>query len=414
MRKFKTSTIIIIILAILCGFIIPLAGVQGETVQELRAKIAEIEAQLETLRAQLSKLQALAFDIPATCKGLSFERNLKIGIAGDDVKCLQSLLNIDPETKLAEKGPGSSGNETRYFGPLTRKAVIKFQEKYIDEVLAPYGLAKGTGFVSITTRAKLNNLLAERNWQWVNNQKKLYELSPIEINLILKELQLRFPNKSERLKALATLRIGTPYQLGCLGEESGRDKDPIFRLDVTDCTVFVLTTVALLHSQNLEEARETMKFLNYRPNSEITFENRLHFTTDRNEVSPYFRDITGENLCGCSLKTKEVILNRIKADGKRLIDIEWQKEIVLKYIPNEYITKELFQNLPKAIGMAFIREGDEEIGLDVRHEGFLFEGKILFHATSVKGKVVAEDFFEYYFDKDGNARFDGIILFEIK
>jgi len=155
-------------------------------------------------------------------------------------------------------------------------------------------------------------------------------------------------------------------------------------LDVTDCTAFVLTNVALLYSQTIDEAKEIMKFLNYQPNSAITFENRLHFTTDRNAVSPYFRDITGENLCACKLKTKKVILNKVKSDGNRLIDIDWQKEIVLKYIPNEFITKDLFQNLPKTIGIAFIKEGDEEIGLDVRHEGFLFDGQFLFHATPNK------------------------------
>ena len=226
--------------------------------------------------------------------------------------------------------------------------------------------------------------LLETKWQWIDNQKKLYELSSTEIDSILEEVWQRFPEEEERLKALAILRLGTPYQLGCLGEESGRDKDPIFRLDVTDCTAFVLTNVALLHSQTIDEAKETIKFLNYQPNSAITFENRLHFTTDRNAVSPYFRDITGENLCACKLKTKKVILNKVKSDGNRLIDIDWQKEIVLKYIPNEFITKDLFQNLPKAIGIAFIKEGDEEIGLDVRHEGFLFDGQFLFHATPNK------------------------------
>lgn len=219
------------------------------------------------------------------------------------------------------------------------------------------------------------------------------------------------------------MRLGTPYQLGCLGEELGRDKDPIFRLDVTDCTAFVLTNVALLHAQNLEEAKDMMKFLNYQPENkgtgameyEITFKNRLHFTTDRNVTSPYFQDITeriaGEN----KVKKKELVLNKVKTDGKRLIDINWEKEIVIKYIPNEYITKELLDSLPKVVGIAFIREGDEKIGLDVRHEAFLFDGQFLFHASSTQRKVVDIDFSRYYFGDNGAAlRFNGIILFEVK
>ena len=118
--------------------------------------------------------------------------------------------------------------------------------------------------------------LLETKWQWIDNQKKLYELSSTEIDSILEEVWQRFPEEEERLKALAILRLGTPYQLGCLGEESGRDKDPIFRLDVTDCTAFILTNTALLLSKNLEEAREMMRFLNYQPGEDITFENRLH------------------------------------------------------------------------------------------------------------------------------------------
>ena len=266
----------------------------------------------------------------------------------------------------------------------------------------------------------------ELNWQWVNGQEKLYNLSPADIELILIELKKRFPEKSERLRAISFLRLGTPYQLGPLGEEKGRDSDPIFRIDVADCTVFVLTNVALLYSGNLEEARgslsprlisplayarEMMKFLNYR-SAEINFENRLHFSTDRNSVSPYFRDIT-EEIAGAKTQKKTVVLNKKRADGTRLIDIDWEREIVLKYIPSQHITGDFLANLLKVTGVAFIREGDEEIGLDIRHEGFLFDGKTLIHASSVWGRVVEENFLDYYFIDQKKPRFDGIILFEI-
>ncbi len=260
-----------------------------------------------------------------------------------------------------------------------------------------------------------NGNQSETKWQWLDNQKKLYELSLIEIDLLLEKVWQRFPEKEERLKALAILRLGTSYQLGCLGEGSGRDKDPIFRLDITDCTAFVLTNTALLLSENLEEAREMMRFLNYQPDKDITFENRLHFTAYRNLVSPYFRGITEEVAGKNKVIAKEIILNKIKEDGRRLIDIDWQKKITLKYIPNEYITKELFRVLPESVGIAFIRKEDAEVGLDVAHEGFLFDNQLFLHASSVEKRIVAINFWDYYFTGDDHIpKFDGVIFFEIK
>ena len=270
----------------------------------------------------------------------------------------------------------------------------------------------------------------ESDWQWVSEQDKLYSLTSAELNLVLIELKQRFPDKSERLRAISVLRLGTPYQLGCLGEETSsllspllfpearegeepvRDKNPIFRIDVADCTVFVLTNIALLHSQTITEAKEKMRLLNYQPDSEISFENRLHFTTYRNVVSPYFRDIT-EEIAGVKTQKKTVVLNKKRADGTRLIDIDWEREIILKYVPSQHITGDFLANLPKVTGIAFIREGDGEIGLDIRHEGFLFDGKKLIHASSVQGKVVEEAFLDYYFAEQKKPKFDGIILFEI-
>jgi hypothetical protein len=43
-----------------------------------------------------------------------------------------------------------------FFGPKTLAAVIKFQEKYRDEILKPVGLTKGTGYVGVSTRNFIN------------------------------------------------------------------------------------------------------------------------------------------------------------------------------------------------------------------------------------------------------------------
>lgn len=73
-----------------------------------------------------------------------WERDLRVGMTGDDVARLQQYLNVAPQ----------SG----YFGVLTKAAVTKLQEQYPADILVPNGLASGTGFFGPSTRAKLNNL----------------------------------------------------------------------------------------------------------------------------------------------------------------------------------------------------------------------------------------------------------------
>ena len=141
------------------------APAQAATTEELQAQIAALQAQLNTLLAQLSDLGGTTTptssgNVPAECSGITFDRNLTVGSTGNDVKCLQALLNTDSSTKLADSGAGSPGNETSYFGNITRAAVVKFQEKYASEVLAVYGLTAGTGYFGTTSRAKANAILA--------------------------------------------------------------------------------------------------------------------------------------------------------------------------------------------------------------------------------------------------------------
>ena len=82
-----------------------------------------------------------------------FKSNLSVSSQGAEVTELQKCLAKDPEVY-------PEGEITGYFGSKTKAAVIKFQEKYADEILTPYGLTSGTGAVKKSTRAKLNELCA--------------------------------------------------------------------------------------------------------------------------------------------------------------------------------------------------------------------------------------------------------------
>lgn len=74
---------------------------------------------------------------------------LSIGSSGNDVLQLQALLARDSEVY-------PEGQVSGYFGALTKKAVIRFQEKYADAILRPLNLTEGTGMVGAATRAHLD------------------------------------------------------------------------------------------------------------------------------------------------------------------------------------------------------------------------------------------------------------------
>lgn len=87
--------------------------------------------------------------IPSTgggaCPALS--RDLEQGSTGSDVQALQVFLNGSPSTQLAVTGAGSPGNESTYFGPITKAAVMKFQ--------AANNVSPVAGYVGPITRAAI-------------------------------------------------------------------------------------------------------------------------------------------------------------------------------------------------------------------------------------------------------------------
>ncbi len=86
----------------------------------------------------------------ASC-GLYMDKFMGLGKKNDveQVKKLQQFLN---------KWMGANLPVTGVFGPLTQSAVIAFQQKYLDEILKPWGINAPTGLVYLTTLRWINML----------------------------------------------------------------------------------------------------------------------------------------------------------------------------------------------------------------------------------------------------------------
>lgn len=51
--------------------------------------------------------------------------------------------------------------------------------------------------------------------------------------------------------------------------------------------------------------------------------------------------------------------------------------------------------------------------MDAAHEGILFDRETLIHASLAQGKVIKENFLDYYFADQKIPKFEGVVLFEI-
>lgn len=95
--------------------------------------------------------QGLRAKTTSKTASFQFKSELRTGSNGNEVEELQKCLAKDPEVY-------ADGTISGHFGEQTKEAVIRFQEKYAQDILAPWGFDEGTGIVSRTTRNKLNEI----------------------------------------------------------------------------------------------------------------------------------------------------------------------------------------------------------------------------------------------------------------
>ena len=121
---------------------------EDQTIKALLEQIAFLKVEIAKVQAQINAILKKKL----ACQ--KFEQNLYFGLRDNSqVKCLQEFL------KSQGNGIYAEGLITGNFLSLTNAAVIRFQEKYAPEILAPLGLEKGTGYFGSKTRTKVNQLM---------------------------------------------------------------------------------------------------------------------------------------------------------------------------------------------------------------------------------------------------------------
>ncbi len=131
------------------------ASIVERTPEQETERIKELLAQIEVLKKEIDKIrQQIAILLGRTMSCEKIKNNLYFGMMDNsEVRCLQDFL------RTQGAGIYPEGLVTGNFLGATRTAVIRFQEKYKEEILAPLGLESGTGIVGPKTREKINQIL---------------------------------------------------------------------------------------------------------------------------------------------------------------------------------------------------------------------------------------------------------------
>ncbi len=145
---------VVLAIAVLCFSFV--ANAQTANIQAL---IAQIKIQIAQLQAQLQNLLDQQQGGQAWCH--TFNTNIGMGqkTGNPEIEALKSALRKEGlfnDTMVSYINEG--------YNESLALAVTGFQEKYASEILSPYNLKRGTGFVGATTRSKLNMLYGCKNF----------------------------------------------------------------------------------------------------------------------------------------------------------------------------------------------------------------------------------------------------------
>ncbi len=147
MKKYIVSAVLAFVL------VLPAFVPQVKAAELSSAQINAVISLLQSFGVDQATINSVQSALGGTSTGTTnscynFSTNLGMGMNGSAVTALQNALKND----------GESVTVTGIYDEQTASAVTGFQQKYASDILTPNGLQYGTGYVGVSTRAKLNSL----------------------------------------------------------------------------------------------------------------------------------------------------------------------------------------------------------------------------------------------------------------
>ncbi len=211
---------------------------------------------------------------------------------------------------------------------------------------------------------------------------------------------LSFLPTQQRVATISKAMLGIPYNDKTLIGDVNTKEELVINLAAVDCFTFLDYVEAMRRSKDFGEFKDNLISVRYRARK-IDFQYRNHFFTDWISYghSSVF-DIT-ELLGGASTKIVNKTLN-LKKDRSNYLQGLPPVKRTIRYIPSSKINKNLLRQLQTG---DYIGIYTRQQGLDVSHVGIFIRDElgreVLRHASSVKGKVVDQDFIAYVLKTPG-------------
>jgi hypothetical protein len=217
------------------------------------------------------------------------------------------------------------------------------------------------------------------------------QMSDQQLDRAIAEAHL-VPAIGERVERLSALFVGVPYGDYPLGEGSGVEPQPRWRVDKVDCQTFVETVLAMANARSLDRARKILDDIRYAGDPpRVSFATRNHFTEAQWVPSNSEKGYLREETLSIEPRAESTTLTLRRKQWEKVAGLRRlapakvpQGDFPIRYLTLDQVSKRAASIEPGSI-LLIVRQSDPSRVVRVSHMGFVVrkEGRLYVRHASI-------------------------------